>query len=274
MFFFESCMKSFFVFDIETIPDIETIKTIYDISDPDPISLSKKALQAVSEEAKKEIEFFPPYLHKVICYSASKITENGDIHFIAKTTSPEMSEEQLIHHFWNSAQGNYFVSYNGSGFDLPVLELRALKYGLSNPFYYLGKNKFENYRYKYSDLHTDLVDFLSNFGATKKAKLDHIAALVGLPGKDMVSGKDVEALYYQNELEIIKQYCITDVMQTTLLFYRVQLLRGFIDHNMYAQYLEKFKIWFKKSLENKADAQIISSMLEKCSAFLSQSFIS
>ncbi|RLB52904.1 MAG: hypothetical protein DRJ42_13480 [Deltaproteobacteria bacterium] len=115
------------------------------------------------------------------------------------------------------------VTYNGRKFDLPVLTNRMLHHGIPFPAYYSDRD----YRYRYSDRgHLDLADILTDFGATRMPKLDHVARLSGMPGKMDDDGSMVEPLYHEGRLDEIREYCLHDVVQTTFVFLRVQLLRG------------------------------------------------
>jgi len=83
----------------------------------------------------------------------------------------------------------HVVTWNGRGFDLPVLALRGLRFGLDFNWYYRG----EGYRYRFSEEgHLDLGDVLSDHGAARMTSLDGAARLIGLPGKDGVDGSQVE----------------------------------------------------------------------------------
>ena len=122
------------------------------------------------------------------------------------------------------------VTWNGRGFDLPVLMLRSLRYGVSAPWYY----RKPAYRYRYStDGHLDLCDVLSDHGATRMTSLHGAARLIGLPGKDGVDGSQVEALYRTGQIEALRGYCLSDVAQTAFLFLRYRLLAGLLDRAAY-----------------------------------------
>src|SRR5262249_36187391 len=109
------------------------------------------------------------------------------------------------------------------GFDLPVLELQALRHGCSAPRYF-GERDGLRAR---AGRHCDLYDWLSNSGASRlRGGLDLAARLVGLPGKGAVSGADVQVLWQRGAWEQIHRYCRDDVLQTYFLFLRVQHLRG------------------------------------------------
>jgi predicted PolB exonuclease-like 3'-5' exonuclease len=122
------------------------------------------------------------------------------------------------------------VTWNGRGFDLPVLMLRSMRHGVAAPWYY----RKSDYRYRYSsDGHLDLADFLSDHGATRMISLHGAARLIGLPGKDGVDGSQVEALFRTGQIEALRGYCLSDVAQTAFLFLRYRLLTGALDRSTY-----------------------------------------
>ena len=123
------------------------------------------------------------------------------------------------------------VTFNGRGFDLPVLVLRSLRHGLSLPWY------FEEGRYRErrdETGHLDLCDALALHGATRRSvSLDSASRVIGLPGKLAMDGSQVEPLYRAGELETIRRYCLSDVAQTALLLLRYRLLQGQLDRGGY-----------------------------------------
>jgi 3'-5' exonuclease len=115
------------------------------------------------------------------------------------------------------------VTYNGRGFDLPVIATRCLRHGIQFRHYYAARDV----RYRFSaEGHLDLMDYVADFGAAKPSKLDIIAKLCGMPGKVGVDGKDVGPLVHAGKLTEVKHYCLCDVVQTAAVFLRVQLVRG------------------------------------------------
>src|SRR5688572_4992353 len=126
----------------------------------------------------------------------------------------------------------HLITWNGRGFDLPVLALRSLRHGLSWPWYYRDRD----YRYRYSEEgHLDLCDFLSDHGATRMTSLSGAARLIGLPGKDGLDGSQVEGLYQAGQIESLRQYCLSDVAQTAFLFLRYRLLVGELPREGYQE---------------------------------------
>lgn len=138
-------------------------------------------------------------------------------------------EAAFLRRTWQRLAGRTLVTFHGRGFDLPVLELRSLKLGVPAPRWFQGA------REEGSPGHQDLLDLLTNRRAVPAAPLDLYAKLLGLPGKEEVAGRDVQALYAQGAVDRIAAYCMTDVVQTYLLFLRYRLLEGTIGETGYAE---------------------------------------
>jgi hypothetical protein len=123
------------------------------------------------------------------------------------------------------------VSWNGGGFDLPVLHYRALNHGVvANKYWDLGEDdrdfKFNNYIGRYHMRHLDLMDLLGLYQPKNNAPLDAMAKLCGFPGKLGMDGSKVYEAFLAGQLEEIRRYCETDVMNTYLLYCRFQKMRG------------------------------------------------
>ncbi|MDD3324235.1 MAG: 3'-5' exonuclease [Sulfurospirillaceae bacterium] len=218
------------VFDIETIPDAEVIRDVFAYEGED----KEVSLLAMSEqEAKNGSSFLPLSFHKIVAISAVIADEFG---IFRKVSSIEGKNEfEMIKNFLGfiDKKSPKLVSFNGRSFDMPLLMLRALRYNLTCSAYFEsdnkenGKNKWENYRARYSDkFHIDLMDQLCEFGAVRGMKLDHVCSMAGLPGKYDVSGDQVMELFYAGEIEKIKEYCESDVLNTYWLFLKHELLKG------------------------------------------------
>jgi 3'-5' exonuclease len=122
------------------------------------------------------------------------------------------------------------VTWNGRGFDLPVLALRALRFGLDFRWYYRG----EGYRYRFTEEgHLDLADVISDHGAARMTSLDGAARMIGLPGKGDVDGSQVEGLFNAGQIDALRRYCLADVTQTAFLFLRYKLVSGDLDRDGY-----------------------------------------
>ena len=231
-------MIDYLVFDIETRVDKELVKEIYDPENCLTLDQAyDTARDQILERSGQQSDFFPIPFHIPIAISTLQADESYRIRSLGCMGTDRFSEEELVRKFWQAFENvQTLVTFNGRGFDLPVLETRALKYGLPLSRYFAAGQGRSTYRgSRYSDAyHIDLCDFLSNFGAAyRRNSLDLLAKLIGLPGKYTIAGEDVEYLYRQGRQKEINQYCMTDVLQTYLLFLRVELLRGKLDKAAY-----------------------------------------
>ena len=231
-------MVRYLVFDIETIVDKELVKQVYDPENSLTLEQAyDHARDTLLERSGQQSDFFHIPFHIPIAVATLHADEAYRIRSLGCIGADRYSEPELITRFWQVFDGaQTLVTFNGRGFDLPVLELRALKHKLSLPRYFGAGESRATYRgSRYSDLfHIDLCDFLSNFGsAYRRGSLDMLAKLIGLPGKYSMAGEDVEYLYRQGRQKEINQYCITDVLQTYFLFLRVELLRAKLDFPVY-----------------------------------------
>lgn len=144
------------------------------------------------------------------------------------------SEDEVLQDFVRFVEERRpdLVTYNGRGFDLPVIVARCLRHGVTFRYYFQASDV----RYRFSAQgHLDLMDYLADHGATRAVPLDTLTKLIGLPGKVGVDGKDVGPLVHAGRLDEVYAYCLCDVAQTAGLFLRVQLLRGIMDRDAYRE---------------------------------------
>jgi predicted PolB exonuclease-like 3'-5' exonuclease len=245
-------MTTYLVFDIETRVDKDLVKAVYD--DHKNEHTTDQAYDNAREQilAQSGSDFFPVPYHVPIAISTLRADENHRIQSLDCLGADRFSEKEIVSRFWEKfeeiSKGSHltFVTFNGRGFDLPVLEARALKLGIPLQRYFAGGYRGNRYSDAY---HIDLCDFMSNFGAAfRRSSLDVLAKLIGLPGKYSIEGEDVEYLYRQGRQKEINQYCVTDVLQTWILFLRVELMRGKLDPSKYRQAVDATR----KNLEDLA----------------------
>lgn len=217
----------FFIFDLETIPDIEFIRRV--LNDPD--SDEEKLLEKASEElARNSSGFLPPMYHRMVSWVGLWIENTGGPkHKVA--WSGENEKEGLLKIF--DAIGTYkdfgLIHHNGKGFDIPVLTYRAMKHGLQMP---VRMNDYD-IRYRYSKHNIDLVDEFSNYGASSWPKLKHLGQLIGIPFKQTGEGNEVYAMYQRDELKLIEHYCYEDVMATYIVWLYHQFTAGHIPEDQF-----------------------------------------
>ena len=132
------------------------------------------------------------------------------------------------------------VSWNGGGFDLPVLQYRALLHGVAAPRYWeTGDDdtsfRWNNYLSRFHARHTDLMDVLAGYQARANAPLDEIAMMLGFPGKLGMHGGRVWDCVLAGDIVEVRNYCETDVLNTFLIYLRFELIRGRLSAAEYAK---------------------------------------
>ncbi|MGB2337645.1 MAG: 3'-5' exonuclease, partial [Alcanivorax sp.] len=228
------------VFDIETIPDLDGGRRIYDL---DGLS-DKDTASALLNLRRQEngTEFLRLHLHRIVAISVVLRSAQGVK--VWSLGDENSTEKELIERFYDGIDRftPNLVSWNGGGFDLPVLHYRALKHGVAAHRYWETGNedtsfKWNNYLSRYHQRHLDLMDVLAMYNGRANAPLDQIATLLGFPGKMGMSGGKVFDAFQDGDLKGIRDYCETDVLNTWLVYLRFQLMRGELDATGYDQEL-------------------------------------
>ena len=249
-------------FDIETVPDIAGIRRLRNYDDG--LSDGEIANLAFKERmAKTGSEFLQLHLHQVVAISCIlRATDEIRVWSLGDVDDPE---SDLIRRFFDGIEKftPQIISWNGSGFDLPVLHYRGLLHGISATRYWdLGEDdrdfKWNNYISRYHTRHLDLMDVLARFQPRANAPLDEIAQLLGFPGKVGMSGGRVWEKYQEGKLVEIRDYCETDVVNTYLVYTRFQLMRGLISPAAYEEEIDLVKTHIKM-LSGKHWSQFLES---------------
>ncbi len=200
---------SFLVLDIETVLDPEL------------------SILAVGEAERLP----PPPHHRIVVIGALlfdatyAITSLGTFH-------DSGDEAGILSAFARLVEERHptLVTFNGRGFDMPVIATRCLRYGIPLRHYY----RSPDVRHRFTaDGHLDLMDYVADFGAARASRLDIIAKLCGMPGKVGMDGKDVAPLVAAGRITDVQNYCLCDVVQTAAVFLRIQLVRGELERDTY-----------------------------------------
>lgn len=214
------------VFDLETIPDLEAVSRVHGIDPHD----DARAQEIVGDK------FCKLPLHRIACIGAL-IAESSDLGWNVRSLGAphigDRSEGDLIAGFTDRLNElrPCLVSFNGSGFDLPVLRYRAMVNRLAAPGLYA-----RGYFKRYSDDAVDLCDVLASFTTQGKCKLDELSRILGLPGKpDGVDGSKVAEYVATGRIQEVADYCETDVVNTYRVWLRYELMRGALTDEAFRQ---------------------------------------
>jgi hypothetical protein len=237
-------------FDIETIPDTETGRRLYDLE-----GLSDKDVAEVMFTHRREKtgnEFLPAHLQRIIAISVA--FRHQDEFRVWSLGDTESGEDELVQRFFDGV-GRYtpnLVSWNGGGFDLPVLHYRALRHGVACPRYWdTGDDdrefKWNNYLSRFHSRHTDLMDVLAGYQARAFGSLDEVSGLLGFPGKMGMDGSKVWGAWQDGRIAEIRNYCETDVLNTYLVYLRWALIRGNLTDSGYQAECERVRAFLHES---------------------------
>ena len=253
-------LDSLLVFDIETIPDTESCRNLIgDALDEDADVFAKR--EAMSQYhldiTNGQNSFLRQPFHRVVAISflrADISREGGYEYFtlreIRSGGTVSSSEKELVKGFLNYVASikPRIVTFNGRTFDVPVLKYRAMLHGVQAGYLYKSGDKWNGYFQRYSvDWHCDLLDYISDFGASARVKMHEVCALLGFPGKYGVDGSNVVELYDSGRLQTIRDYCETDVVNTYLVYLRLMQHQDKITSRCYNDCIEKLLSYLSDS---------------------------
>jgi len=240
-------MTPVIAFDIETVPDVAGIRRLHDL----PAELPEHEVAEVAfqiRRTKTGSDFLPPQLHRVVVISCVLRSDEG-----IRVFSLEGEEAEIIRRFYEGIEKfvPQLVSWNGGGFDLPVLNYRALIHGVAAPMFWETGDENRDFRYnnyvsRYHARHTDLMDVLAMYQPRNNAPLDEVAQLAGLPGKIGVGGAKVWETWLAGDHAGIRDYCEADTANTYLLFLRYQLLRGIFSRDVHQKEIKILRSYLRE----------------------------
>ena len=223
------------MFDIETIPDKDHHEgTTF----PKALFHQIVAISYLKADIASDEENTP-------FFSVDLLRSGGEI---------SSTEDQLVRGFFRFIEKSRprLATFNGRTFDLPVLRYRALKHGVTAPWFAQGASRFENYSYRYDvEWHVDLMDALSDFGAAKPASLLELCGLLGIPAKLGIDGSQVQTYFEEGRLKEIRDYCECDVLGTYLVFLKFALFRGELTERGYEMSIANLKTYLAGAVQDR-----------------------
>jgi 3'-5' exonuclease len=246
-------MTPILAFDIETVPDTAGLRVLHGI-DPGVSDRDVAEFAFRERRARTGNDFLPLHQHRVVAIACA-LRDEESFRCWALGSADE-DEAGLIRRFFDGIEKYtpQLVSWNGGGFDLPVLHYRSLIHGVSAPRYWEQGDEDRDFRYnnylaRYHTRHLDLMDVLSLYQNRGQAPLDEMSRLLGFPGKLGLDGSKVWDAHQAGEIEGIRNYCATDAANTYLVFLRFQLIRGLCDEAQYRREVQLVRDTLGKSDE-------------------------
>ena len=234
------------VFDIETIPDIDSAKRLHNLEGLSDKEVAEVMFTHRRQETNGSSDFLRLHLHRIVAISAVLATSKSIN--VWTLGDEDASEKEIVQRFFEGIEKYtpVLVSWNGKGFDLPVLHYRALLHGVQAPRYWENGDddqsfRWNNYLSRYHQRHTDLMDVLAGYEFRANAPLTEIASMLGFPGKMGMDGSKVWDAYLEGDIVAIRDYCETDVLNTYLVYIRYELMRGNLSQAGYEDECERVK---------------------------------
>lgn len=217
-----------FVFDIEVAgfpwEEIDEITRGY---------LTERARDAEEREAVRDRTALLPGLGRVIAIGLWNVEADTGLILLEGEEAPEQpwervahskifrgNEEQVLRRFWELVSWRdsrrvmpRLVSYNGRGYDGPVLSVRSAQLGVT------PTRNLVPYRYDISE-HCDLLDVFTFQGATRdRYNLDYWCRRFDVESpKGSIDGSQVGRAYREGRIDDIGEYCLRDVRATAELY--------------------------------------------------------
>ena len=220
-----------FVFDIETVPDVATARRLWNLDELDDDGVAAVMYSKRQQETAGHSEFLRHHLHRIVAISA--VFREQERFNVWSLGSEEADEAELIRRFFEGVERYTptLVSWNGGGFDLPVLHYRALLNNIAAPRYWESGDDDRNFRYnnylgRFHWRHIDLMDVLAGYQGRATVPLDQMAVMLGFPGKLGMHGSEVWKQFRAGDLRSIRDYCETDVLNTYLIYLKFEFMRG------------------------------------------------
>jgi predicted PolB exonuclease-like 3'-5' exonuclease len=243
------------VFDIESVADGDLIARLRypgeSLSAAEAISRYKAELTEVNGKD------FIPYTYQLpVSLVVATVAPDYRLLNLAALDEEQSRPHEIVKQFWEGWE-RYdcpkLVSFNGRGFDLPLLELACFRYGLAIPDWFAeDRRSFDQPRNRYNTAaHFDLHEWLTNAGASRfSGGLSLAASLVGKPGKQDVAGHMVQDLWDAGHRQEIHDYCRGDVLDTYFIFLRSRVVAGAISLDEEQRIIEEARAWLEAHAED------------------------
>ena len=210
----------YLIFDIETIP-------LPSLAEPLEQEVARRTEREVDrgkftpEEADSFVRSISPFFGRVLAVGM-RLYNDATGETRDKVIS-EATEEETLKAFFETinpaaSRDLRYVHYNGLGFDVPFLIIRAAFYGIE-----IQNRRFLNQARFRFDPHVDIMQFLSRWGR-EGVSLDMACHSFGVPSpkEGAVKGESVAAAFEAGDLDAVRDYVMRDVEATHQLFLKIK----------------------------------------------------
>ena len=236
---------AFLVFDTESVPDGRLLARVkYPGEALAPEEAIEKARAEARDNSKDGSDFLPVTFQVPVAVCVLRVGPDFLPQALACLDAPAFRTPDIVRQFWRGVSlysRAKLVTFNGRGFDLPLMELAAFDHGCSAREYFAGS------RNRFNGNHIDLFDWLSNYGAFRMVGgLNLMARRGDRPagvGKMEVAGDQVYEMYRAGRRQDINDYCMFDTLDTYFVFLRTRVLMGEMSAEQEEQLARRARAW-------------------------------
>jgi len=212
---------TYLILDIETVPRKDLP---FELEEAIKKKTEKRVETTGSEPAEAEslIRSVSPFFGQVLCIGLRWYDDYNSS--IKDRVICEKTEEETLQKFFevinhSSTQRAKFVHYNGLGFDIPFLIIRAAHYGIE-----INNSSFKNLRRFSFQTHIDLMMFLASWSNYNAVSLDIACQSFGIPSPKQgeVKGNTVAKAFDDGNIQAVEEYVMRDVEATFKLFEKLK----------------------------------------------------
>jgi predicted PolB exonuclease-like 3'-5' exonuclease len=220
-----STRTAFLVVDTESVPDGDLLaKVKYPNESISPQHAITRAQEEARQSSYSGSDFVPVSFHIPVAVCVVRVANDFSLQAVTCLDAPQFRSKEMVRKFWLGVEmytKAKLVTFNGRGFDMPMLELAAFRHAISL------KDYCQKNRNRFGGNHLDLLDWLTNYGACRLVGgLNLLAKILGKPGKMEVAGDQVYRLYREEKFQEINDYCMCDTLDTYFVFLRTRVLTG------------------------------------------------
>ncbi|TVR43972.1 MAG: 3'-5' exonuclease [Planctomycetota bacterium] len=242
---------------METVADGRLLQQVRYPDEPELSPAAAVAKQRAELLEKTGSDFIPHTFQLPISVAIAKVGGDHRLQEVVTLDAPRFRPQVIARQFWQGWE-RYgqpsLVTFNGRGFDVPVLELAAYRYGIPIPAWMrFNAKSWEDPRNRFnSSAHIDVQEQLTNFGAARmNGGLNLCATLLGKPGKMGTQGHMVQELWEQGEHQRIDDYCVCDALDTYFVFLRLRVLQGLLSLEDEAACVTAAQEWIAAAAETR-----------------------
>ncbi len=237
----DSAAPAFLILDTESVPDGRLLARVkYAEETLTPEEAIDRAQAEARQQSSAGSDFLPVTFHYPVAVCVVRVGTDYRLQKVTCLDAPLYRPGEITRQFWQGLARlkARLVTFNGRGFDLPLLELAAFRYGCS------ARDFLHSGRHRFNGNHLDLMDWLTNYGGYRLAGgLNLLSKLLGKPGKMAVAGDQVYKMYRAGQFQQINDYCLCDTIDTYFVFLRTRVLNGDITLEQEHQLVQEARDW-------------------------------